>query len=305
MASAKTAAPAGKRFGRRGILIAVGVVILAAGGGVVALTRPPKPEEIAKSSVVLADTAKRGANDFLHCISEDEPSLDLWAKRDAFLKFVVPKHYQGLPQRLRERCIPALDGLRASLKPSGHVPERVRVEVDHFKQSLGEVKDAAEHLAEKSDTHAHTVASFDAIVQAAGAWEEATLPPTPAPFDRFFACAVPGLGAMRDGGDLFRFFAENCIHGDPMAYMTKVQRECSGALGGSDVKAAEGSQDLLAARQFRGPKGPVKTHWWTCAKNAYKSWVAEDGGEALVKAMTDLRDAGTRLAAAALQVPTT
>ena len=305
MAYAKKAAPKGRRSGKRGMLIAVGAVTVAAAGGVFALTRPPKPEQVAKSSIVLADTAKRGGNDFLHCMAGDEPSLDLWSKSDAFLKYVVPKHYHGFPERMRDRCIPALDKLRASLNPNGHVPDRVMLEVDHFKQALVEVKSAAEHLAEKAGAHARTEAEFSAIVRAAGDWEEATLPPTPAPFDRFFACAVPGLSAMKDGADLFRFFAENCIHGDPMGYMTKVQHDCGGVLGGGDVKAAGPAEDLLAARRFRGPKGPVKTHWYTCAKNAYKSWIAEDGGGELVKAMTDLREAGTRLTAAALQVPTT
>jgi len=261
------------------------------------------PVESAKQSGALAATAKRGANDFIRCVAADEPDLDLWRKNDLFVKDMIAKHYSGLGNRMRDRCIPSLGKLRSSLKKDRRVPEQVGAALDRYKTALASLETATAQFAEKTAARENQERTFRGIVTAATEWQAAPLASEPTSFERFMVCAVPGLETMPDGEKLFRFFADTCVHGDPMAFMTKTQRDCGAVLSGG---AGAAKQDPLVVRRFHtAPKDFMKFLWTGCAKDAYKVWIAADGGGDLLKSLSELRDAGTRLAAEALKATPT
>jgi len=292
-----------RRIRRWGLL---GIVAVAAGGGVFAWTAlRDDPAEAAKQSNALADTAKQGANEFIRCVAADEPGLDLWRKSDIFVKDMIAKHYTGLGDRMRDRCIPSLGKLRGSLKKDRRVPERVGVALDQYKTALASLETTTTQFAEKTAARDNEERTFHGIVTAATEWQAAPTAAAPTPFERFMVCAVPGIEAMPDGEKLFRFFADTCVHGDPMGFMTKTQRNCGALLSGGAAGAAGGNQDPLVVRRFHtAPKDFMKFLWTGCTKDAYKVWIAADGGGDLLESLTKLREAGTRLAAEALKSPT-
>jgi hypothetical protein len=264
------------------------------------------PELPAKNAGDLVDTAKRGANDFLRCLAEDEPGLDLWRKKDDFLRIIITKHYRGMADRMRYQCLPALAKFGSSLKTDRDPPDPLVTALNRYKDVLKRVEERADRFVQKSVVRAEDEQAFHAIARAAIEWAEAPVPAQPAPFERFFVCAVPGLPTMKeDGKELYQFFSHTCFHGDPVGFMTRIRRDCGPALRGAAVSPANGASDPLSARRFHGNPGFMRLLWEACAKEAYKVWISNDDGDDVLKSLSDLRDAGSQLVVAAVHVLST
>jgi hypothetical protein len=174
-----------------------------------ALHHREDPEEIAKRSLELAGAAKQAGNSLVRCIADDEPNLDLWSKSDESLRTIIAKHYDGLPERMRARCIPALEKVRGSLTKSANVPERVGTALEAYKDALRSAAASGEAFAQKTAARDEEMRGFGEIAKAAIDWGTAPLPTDPAPFERFFVCAVPGLPQLDDSDKLFKHFTTN------------------------------------------------------------------------------------------------
>jgi hypothetical protein len=53
--------------------------------------------------MALADAANAGTTEFINCILDDEPGLDLTKASQIFLRDKIAKHYFGLASRMRDR----------------------------------------------------------------------------------------------------------------------------------------------------------------------------------------------------------
>jgi hypothetical protein len=255
------------------------------------------PEREAKRAADLAAQAKQGANRFLRCVANDQADVDLWSKSDLAVKDLIAKYYPDLSRRMGERCLPLLNDLDRDLGKHGRLSADVSAALGSFQEAVGNTSRAASAFVSKAKEHDEEQASFQKIVDNANNWDAAPVAADAAPFERFFVCAIP-KAVMDSGDDLFHFFANTCVHGDPLGFMRTTARQCGGILRG-DV--AVGAGDSSAVRKFHGYHGLMKLGWSGCAKDAYKVWIASDGGPQLVGSLADLRGAGTRLAAAAFK----
>jgi hypothetical protein len=251
----------------------------------------------------LAKAANAGVTEFINCILEDEPNLDMTKASQTFLRDKMAKHYFGLTMRLRDRCLPALEEVSKALQKDPSLSEQAAVALQAYKDKVVTVAKASHEFVRTSQTHDDEERALHAIDKAAGDWESAPIPAVPAPFERFYACAVSGLSEM-DGPDrLFRFFREKCIDGDARAFLTEVQRDCGVVLSGGEPRRTVSHDDLDAVRRLRGPAGFTKLLWGGCVKDAYKVWMAEVGGAAVIRSLLDLRVAATQLVAVAAAQP--
>jgi hypothetical protein len=281
----------------------VSLVLVLGGAAYWWFFRRESPEEVAKSSVALADLGKRAANDFLSCVADDEPNVDLWSVSDGFVKDRIAKHYNGLADRMRDRCLPDLRKTQSALRKGAGVREPVATELEQYKAALAKLAEASDHFIQKAAARTDQEKAFHAIEKAAIDWEAAPLTADAAPFERLFACAVPKLSTMDNADKLFRFFADTCVHGDPFAFMSGIQRDCGAVLRGGAPAGQNAAQDPNMVRRFHEHPGFMKLLWGGCVKDTYKVWLAADGGDALRTSLMDLREPGTRLVAAALQAP--
>jgi len=155
--------------------------------------------------MALAEAANAGASAFINCILEDEPNLDMGKASQTFFRDKLAKHYFGLTTRLRDRCLPALEEVRKALQKDPSFSEQVAAELEAYKDKVVSVAKASDDFVRASQARDGGERAFHAIDKAAGDWESAPIPADPAPFERFYACAVPGLGEMKDADTLFRF----------------------------------------------------------------------------------------------------
>jgi hypothetical protein len=266
-----------------------------------ALRHREDPEQAGKQALELAGAAKQAGNNLVRCIADDEPSIDLWQKNDESLRTIIAKHYAGLPDRLRAQCIPALEKVRGSLKKSDGVSPSVGSALAAYQEALRSAAASGERFAEVAAARDEEARGFGQITSAAVDWGSAPLPAAPAPFERFFVCAVPELPRFDDSDQLFKHFASNCLHGDPVAFMSRARRDCGSALSGGNPSGQAAGVDPLTARRFHA--GPfMKLLWGGCAKDAYKVRFAQDGDE-LLRSLANVRDTGSRLARAAFGAP--
>jgi hypothetical protein len=244
--------------------------------------------------VVLANAVTGATDEIIQCLLDHEPGLDLTKVSQRFLRDKMAKHYPGLASRMRESCIPAIEGIAKTLQKDPSLSEQAAADLEAYKNKVATLAKTSGEFVSGSQAREAEDRTLGAIEKAATDWDAAPLPEAPSAFEHFFACGVPGLGKIKDGDDLFRFFGNKCIEGDARAFMAEVQTNCGDTLSGGQPKRAVPKEDLNAVRRYRRA-GLVKLLWSGCVKDTRKVLMAQDGIAPVIEALLELRAVAKRL----------
>jgi len=275
------------------------LVVVAVGGGYVVMQDRKHKAEIQKTLDFVdawVELDKRETGSFWNCITASQTPVDQLSNSQQItgkLEVAFATQPKTYAETVRGECMTKLDNAKSAFKDMMDVPEAFRAALDRYVDSLPKLGTGIESYVGKLAGRQERK-DLDTLIQdAGGAWHASTSPtPESIAFDKFLACAVPGLDKLKDAQALLEFLAEECFKRDAGAFMGKAQEACGDGLANVDKAAKPAGDYKVHMKKFYEEEQRMMTAWSDCARKARKGQKSTDLDEFLVAAKEHMEARG-------------
>ena len=221
-----------------------------------------------------AERDKMDMGAFWTCLMGTDTDVGMFQNADQIQQRVESAYFtqqKTYSDHLTAECVPKLEGARGSLSGlANEMPEALRPPLEKYVAALPKMQEGLESYAEKLKSRGATK-DVDGSIQEVGA--AFTTDPTAesVAFEKFMACAIPGLDKMKDIQGVLEYLADTCKK-DPVPFMTKVRADCGNLVQGldKDAKPAPSKTFKANVKKFWEEQQRQLQAWEWCGKKSRK-----------------------------------
>jgi hypothetical protein len=256
-----------------------------------------------------ANLEKKETGAYWNCLMASEVDVGMFANGQQIQQRVEgayatqPKTYADY---LISDCVPKAERAKQAMGSlSAETPEEFKAPLAAYVATLPGLVKGTEDYAEKVKNRGATK-DLDAVLQEVGGVWHAEQKPTPQTiaFDKFLACAIPGLDKLKDAQALLEVLADSCYKKDAVAFMDRIRKDCGALLQSPDAAAKPSKEYKARIKKFYEEEQRQMQAWESCSKRSRKGKKAEDMELLLtsagdyIKARTDVAKVAKALAGA-------
>ncbi len=233
-----------------------------------------------------AELEKRETGSFWNCVMSSEVDINMFANANQVQQKVEAAYFtqqKTFADYLISECVPKIERARQAIGALSDAPAELGPPVAAYSATLPKLQTGLEAYADRVKNRKDLKDVDQLIQEMGGAWHAS---PSPSPegvgFEKFLYCAIPGLDKFKDAQAVLEFLADTCFKKDPVAFMTRVRKDCGPLLQQLDPKPATPKTWAASRKKLYEEEARQLQAWESCGKKSRKGAKADDLADFLV-----------------------
>jgi len=267
---------AAKQKRTRMIILAVGVVVVGAGGfwTVRERKKTAAAQAVLEAGGRFAEREKEEMGAFWNCVMSSEVDIGNFQSADQIQQRIESAYFtqqKTYSEHLTSECVPKLEHGRAAMGAlSSEFPAELKAPLDKYLSTLPRLQTGLESYAEKVKGRA-AVKDVDAVIQEVGGAFTAEPTAESVAFQKFLECAIPDLDKKKDIQAVLEYLAATCKT-DAVKFMTHARESCTPLIQNlnKDAKVSPPKSFKAFTKKFVEEDNRQLDAWAYCAKHSRK-----------------------------------